>query len=221
MQILMLLLFLLASGIHLYASWPPVKSKLRAVTKCFLIPLLVAWYLLSNPEPSKYIVAGLLLGFVGDVFLLFPHRTITFGIGLFSFAAGHVIYGLYYIQFLSSLTPLMTSLVIIVAIVYLIFIITLFRLLVPRMPKFFIAPVLFYMGVLSFMSFSAFLAYVSTNSPMLLVAYIGTILFIISDTALSFDTFRKRFATRHLVVMSTYIPAQLLIAVSAATLGGI
>lgn len=220
MRILSLLLFLSASGIHLYASCPPVRSKLRAATKCLLIPLLIVWYLFSCADPSPYIVAGLFFGFVGDVFLLFPHRTVAFGIGLFSFAAGHIVYGLYFSRFFQPIPPLSVVYACIVAIVYLFYIAYLFRILFPRLPKLFVAPVLFYMAVLSFMSFSAFLAYASTGQPMLLVAYIGTVLFIVSDSVLSLDTFHRRIDMARVIVMSTYIPAQLLIAVSAASFGG-
>ena len=58
------------SAVHLYASWRCDKL-LRAVTKVFLLPTLLGWYLTTAQAPLDIVVAAVVTSWLGDVLLIF------------------------------------------------------------------------------------------------------------------------------------------------------
>ena len=58
------------SAVHLYASWRCDKV-LRAVTKVFLLPTLLGWYLTTAQAPLDIVVAAVVTSWLGDVLLIF------------------------------------------------------------------------------------------------------------------------------------------------------
>ena len=64
----------------------------RAVSKILLMPALLAYYLTVSWTAFDLTAAALLLGWGGDVLLLWPKRKLCFLGGLGSFLLGHVCY---------------------------------------------------------------------------------------------------------------------------------
>ena len=58
------------SAVHLYASWRCDKV-LRAVTKVFLLPTLLGWYLTTVQTPLDIVIAAVATSWLGDVLLIF------------------------------------------------------------------------------------------------------------------------------------------------------
>ena len=75
------------SAVHLYASWKCDKI-LRAVTKVFLLPTLLGWYLTTVQTPLDIVIAAVATSWLGDVLLIFG--TVGFAVGGFSFFISHL-----------------------------------------------------------------------------------------------------------------------------------
>lgn len=86
-------LFALDSIIHLSACFLG-NTKLRYSTKVFLMPLLLKVYLTITPKihQSKSLISALILGSIGDVFLITDENLILICSGLFCFTIGHTMY---------------------------------------------------------------------------------------------------------------------------------
>ena len=77
--------------VHLISCWRG-DDDLRKPTKVALMPVIALSYLAFARQPSLWVVAGLLFGCLGDVFLLWPLKKKFFVLGTSSFFLGHVCY---------------------------------------------------------------------------------------------------------------------------------
>ena len=77
--------------VHLVSCWRG-DDDLRKPTKVALMPVVALSYLAFARQPSLWVVAGLLFGCLGDVFLLWPLKKKFFVLGTSSFFLGHVCY---------------------------------------------------------------------------------------------------------------------------------
>ena len=94
MRILVLILFFIVTGIHLYASLKQDKP-LRNKTKPFILLLLLAFYCLSVDQVSLTVVLALFFSWLGDV-LLIPNGLKWFTAGGISFMISHFFFILSY-----------------------------------------------------------------------------------------------------------------------------
>lgn len=218
MNYLFFALFLLDAGLHLFACTPPEKHPLRRVSKCLLMPLLIGWYCTVAPEPSTFVILALFFGFLGDVFLIVPERSWLFVSGLISFAIGHTCYIAAFMQRVQMFPPAWVTLLAIV--LYAAGIIGMIYTLWPRLPKNMFLPCVIYMALISLMSLSSFVLALQDRTISAWAAFVGSLLFLASDSVLSIVTFKRRIPYRYLIVMSTYILAQALLAASFAVFGG-
>jgi uncharacterized membrane protein YhhN len=160
------------------------------------------------PTSSFYkyaIIAGLIFSLVGDVFLMLPvDRFIQ---GLVSFFIAH----LFYIAALTfeggqNLPP-------VIMLPFMLYGISMVRWLWPRLGKMRL-PVLAYMLIISMMGWTATGRWIGTRQPGSLFAFLGAVLFIISDSVLAVDRFKAHFRSAQAYILSTYFIAQWLIALS-------
>ena len=77
--------------VHLISCWRG-DDDLRKPTKVALMPVVALTYLAFSCTPSLWVVAGLLFGCLGDLFLLWPLKKKFFVLGTSSFFLGHVCY---------------------------------------------------------------------------------------------------------------------------------
>lgn len=77
--------------VHLVSCWRG-DDDLRKPTKVALMPVVALSYLAFARQPSLWVVAGLLFGCLGDLFLLWPLKKKFFALGTSSFFLGHVCY---------------------------------------------------------------------------------------------------------------------------------
>ena len=77
--------------VHLISCWRG-DDDLRKPTKVALMPVVALAYLAFARMPSLWVVAGLLFGCLGDLFLLWPLKKKFFVLGTSSFFLGHVCY---------------------------------------------------------------------------------------------------------------------------------
>jgi len=161
----------------------------------------------ADPVSSLYrilIAIGLIFSLGGDVFLMLPNPSL-FVVGLVSFLIAHVLYiaaytsrsGFHFTWWLFLL--------------YALFVVVMLWLLWPHVGNLRV-PVIIYAGVLGTMGWQAAELWWAVRDTGALLAMIGAILFLVSDTALALNKFRAPLPNRDLIVMSTYYAAQLLIA---------
>jgi uncharacterized membrane protein YhhN len=206
-------LFSADTAAHL-AAIAQKKEKLRRFTKVLLMPLLALtfsffWVSLKGGAPPWLVVAGLLLGCVGDTLLLYRRHRIGFPLGLASFSAGHV---LYIVQIWWITAAPAWWVIALPALACVACVAVFYRRLRPFVPNAFRPAALFYMLLLSALSVSAAAGAIASLSAGTAVLLAGTLLFMLSDGILSFDVFRDKSRGGNLKVMIPYIAAQTLIA---------
>ena len=200
---------MVATIIHLYASLKQNKT-LRAISKVFIIPALLGFYLLACETINWYLFTALILSFLGDVFLIIPGIK-WFTIGGISFMIGHVFFILAYstvIDFaaipLWALIPL--------AIIFIAATFFIFKALKPYLPKPLFYPMALYLLINGLMN--CFAIYRLIGNPYIgsILTAIGALLFFASDSSLFFVRFNKNsFFKTHFFIMLTYSIGEFLI----------
>lgn len=208
LHILSLILFILISLFNLLGNKFNLIF-LRVITKPLLMPSLLLFYIMSSDEQNYLIILALICGFLGDVFIMLKNKLKFFILGLFSFLVGHIMYILAFIQSTSFYSKVPAWYILII-IPYLILGILVMKKILPQVGKLKI-PVIIYMLVLIFMSFSSFSRLWDFNGLALWLPIIGSLLFVISDTILAFNAFDYKIKNSGFKIMSTYIFAQFII----------
>ena len=184
--------------VHLYAEYRGPRW-LVYLAKPLTTSLLIAAAVLAPRTPySLAVVVGLLFSLAGDVFLMLPRD--HFLAGLVSFLLAHLAYVWAFSRDVGLFArPLLAVPYVLAAGVILAY-------LWPRLGALRL-PVVVYVGALVVMAWQA----AARGNAF---ATIGAALFVVSDATLAIDRFRRPFRAAQLVVMSTYVAAQALIAVS-------
>jgi uncharacterized membrane protein YhhN len=170
--------------------------------------LLIA--LLSPPpyRPGYHIpiVLGLLFSLIGDVLLMLPRD--RFLAGLLSFLAALVCYTVAFVN-VAGFPVAWPAMIVLAA-----YGVLLLARLWPHLGGYRV-PVMVYAAVLLLMCTAAFHQLAQQTAPRAWLAFIGAVLFVISDSLLALDRFAAAGAKpRQTLVLSSYFAAQWLIAVS-------
>lgn len=176
-------------------------------------PLTLALIILIALQPQRHvsavyqwlIVAGLLCSLAGDVFLMLPRE--RFIAGLFSFLVAHLCYIAAFSFERKGATPLWTALP------FLLYGGLMLRVLWPHLAKMKV-PVIFYMLVISVMAWEALNGWLASAARGSLLALMGALLFVASDSVLAVNRFKGRVRHAQLLILGTYFAAQWLIALS-------
>lgn len=208
-------LFLCVSILHLVACYRRMP-KLRGVTKVLLMPLLCAVYLFGAPEIRLLVVCALAFGWLGDIFLLLKNGRIFMLLGICSFAIGHV----FYIGAMLSAHPSPHILMLIPLALCAVWLFFVYKKLIPYAPKSLRKPGFLYALLLSWTGLSALYLLLVTQRIPYLIAFVGGLFFMLSDTLLTGQQYRKELKHGNFYVMSTYIIAQSLLVLGLALTGG-
>ena len=156
---------------------------------------------------GRWIFAGLICSWFGDVLLIFAQRT-AFLAGLVAFLLGHVAYTIAFYQrgldVVGGLLPVLAIGVVAVGLVA--------RWLLPKVDPAMMRPVLAYMVVITAMVAFAGGTFAAHGRPFLLV---GAVLFWLSDVSVATDRFAGGGFTNRVWGLSFYYGAQLLLALSS------
>jgi uncharacterized membrane protein YhhN len=174
-----------------------------------LLLLLVAAGPTGSSSYARAILAGLFFSLLGDVFLMLPAD--RFRSGLFSFLLAHACYVLAFTRdspFAAPLPPFVLCLAAGGAIL---------PALWAGVPRRLRAHVAAYVALLLVMAGQAASRAAHLHSPPALYAALGAALFVLSDTLLAWNRFRRPLPAAQALIHATYFPAQWLIAISAAT----
>lgn len=209
MNIVFITVFAAFSAVHLYASLKCDKV-LRAVTKVFLLPALLGWYLTTTQAPLEIVIAAVATSWLGDVLLIFG--PVGFAVGGFSFFVSHLCFAAAYCIHV-DFTIVPVWLIVLAAMAYISAVAFVFRGLVGH-----VRPKILYVGMIGYLIVNAamncFALFQLVTLPCFATAimYAGAVSFFVSDSILFYVRFRKGepFKT-HFGVMLTYLLAEFLI----------
>ena len=209
MKYVFLAVFLVSTAVHLYASlWK--DTRLRNMTKPFILLSLLGFYVLAARSVSAAVVLALLFSWLGDV-LLIPKGIKWFTAGGIAFMISHAFFVAAYTKdVVFSRIPVF--LIVLLAVFFAAAVAFIFSKLKPHLPKALFYPMFLYMLINGTMNCFAIFRCVSAPSAATLTTAIGAALFFVSDTALFFVRFKKdsRLKT-HFLVMLTYSIGEFLI----------
>jgi uncharacterized membrane protein YhhN len=159
----------------------------------------------ADPQYQRLVVIGLLLSLAGDVFLMLPGD--RFIAGLLSFLLAHIAYILAFTRgtHLGEKPLLLLPYLVLAACVL--------AFLWPGLGRLRL-PVIVYVAALVTMAWQASVRAAVLPSPATIAAAAGAFLFVVSDGVLAINRFRVTFRAAQIVIMSTYVAAQTLIALS-------
>lgn len=211
MKYVYLVLFVAVSVVHLIDSYKD-DAKKRARTKGFILPLILLFYLASVKEYSWVLIAALITSWLGDV-LLIPKGTKWFVMGGLSFLASHILFIFTYVPHI-DFANVVWYIVIPIAILYFTVAGIIIKNILPTTPKMMIFPMFAYLIANSTMNVFALMQLFSAPSAGSAIAYIGAVLFFISDCTLFLVRYHKKpdiVFKKHFTVMLTYILGEFLI----------
>lgn len=213
-MIFFFIFFALLAGFHLYACYFHL-DKLRMATKPALLLSLAVFYACAARPMNGFVLAALLCGLMGDVFLLWPEDDAKFILGAASFSLGHLLYSrALYERLALSAWKLSAWAIAVVTALYAVAVALASLHVMPSIQKPFLRrsmPVYFALvalvGVGAWQTLlTASRAGADTFGASLIVA--GAMLFFVSDTILAIRVFRKKGKNMNFWVMLTYIAAQ-------------
>jgi uncharacterized membrane protein YhhN len=202
------ILFILIAVYDILASGKNIR-KLRFISKPLLMPLLALFYGFGASDPNPFILFALAGAFIGDIFLMWSEIRTLFTTGVFAFFMGHILYILALIQPVSFVSEIPAWFFLFIAF-YIGFAIIIMKILLPYLKEM-RYPVMAYLGVILLMSFCSLCRFWHYSGLTFLLPFLGSLLFITSDTIIAFHHFKARQKAGDMLITLFYIPAQALI----------
>jgi len=186
----------------------------QAILKGCLMPLVLAVYIFGAEKILWQIVLALIFGWAGDILLLKGSDFRFFRFGLASFLLGHICYIIAMYAFAAPfhITALVISIAAAACLGFL-----LFKIIRPAAEM--KIPVIAYEITILTMAVFALQLFLAQGSSFGILVLSGSLCFVVSDSTLAYDTFRKGPKFAPFIIMLTYIAAQLLIALGFCTVG--
>ena len=204
-------LYIILSSIHLYHSWKD-DAKRRAMTKPFLLLLLAAYYAVSAKDLSWALMLALLTSWLGDV-LLIPKGHKWFTMGGISFLFSHFLFIAVYTPSV-NFAQIPILFMVLMAVLYYGISLMIIRAVRKTTPKMMVAPMYMYLLANSTMNLFALMRLFTLGTFGSVVAYIGAVLFFISDCTLFLVRYYRNkdlIFKRHFTVMLTYLAGEMFI----------
>lgn len=202
-----IIVIFLSAFIHIRAEYfgPPWHIYIfKPLTMVFII-MLAVFGSSALPHYRNLIIVGLVFSMAGDVFLMLPSD--RFVAGLIAFLIAHLFYIVAFVSKINTLIgwPLI-SLITYGIVIYLVLSSYLGKMKMP---------VVIYIVVILVMAWSAWEWWAQAGTNTSLLAFLGAVLFVVSDTILAVNRFRRKFKLARVLNLSTYFTAQLFISSSA------
>ncbi len=178
---------------------------LRPITMLLIILVVLLERAPVSPSYKLFIGGGLILSLGGDIFMMLQKK--KFIAGLLCFLGAN---GFYILAFRPGPgRPPSTG----VLLPFVILGLLVFRALAPFLGKMKF-PVLLYIGAITAMGGLAANRFVDLGGPRAFSAFIGALFFLTSDAVFAYNRFVKPLKFAQTIILGTYFPAQLLIALS-------
>lgn len=209
MKYIFLIIFIISTAVHLYASLQNNKP-LRNKTKPFILLSLLGFYCYSVKAIEYTVVLALVFSWIGDV-LLIPKGVKWFTFGGISFMISHFFFILSYNKSV-NFSLINTWVIVVLAIIFIVTVTFIFSKLKAHLPKPLFYPMYLYLLINGTMNCFAIFRYISNPDLGGIITVIGAILFFISDSSLFFVRFKKNCLLKtHFLVMLTYSIGEFLI----------
>ncbi|MCK5130110.1 MAG: lysoplasmalogenase [Clostridiales bacterium] len=189
----------------------------KAVSSLLFLSVAVTAFLILKPaaDYALWIIIALVLGLIGDLFLVYVANIKYFILGLVSFLLGQLCYGVLFLRYVGF--SWIDVMLYIVVIALALFVYARSNLELGKMKK----PVLAYLLIISFMFVMAISTiYKGGFSPLVTIMIaVGALLFLVSDIALAFIRFSKK-PHRYLraIDLSLYYTAQVTLALTVVAI---
>ena len=212
--LLLITLYVGFVSVHLYSCLFGIENP-RMITKVFLMPFLSFIYYKATPKEnfSRTIFVAIILGFLGDVFLLGDTYLPLILLGISFFFFGHVLYIINFIieTGIRNYKKYFIFLIIISLFYFIYANFAFFNLKEGFQRGNILVPGIFYIIQLALLNISSGIyAYTYFNIYAILV-HIGTFIFTVSDFVLARKMFYENNKYYQVILMATYISAQSLI----------
>ena len=209
--IILTILAVISASIHMWGEYQGPDILIYIFKPLTMILIITIAVLAKEPPSRKYkyaIIAGLLFSLMGDIFLMLPLD--LFIAGLLSFLIAQMIYTY---AFRTGRSLRLNFLAMLPFIIYGVII---YWILLPGLNGMDI-PVVVYVIVIMTMAWQAWDQWDDKRARWALLALIGAVLFVISDSILALNKFGEPFAAARALTLTTYFSAQWLIANSNYT----
>ncbi len=210
-RLILTILAIISASIHMFGEYQGPDYLIfifKPLTMVFIILIAV---LAKDPPSGRYkfaIIAGLIFSMIGDVLLSLPMD--LFVIGVFSFLIAQLIYTYAFrvgrsfrLRFLALLP-------------FVVYGILIFVILLPGLNAMTL-PVAAYVIVIMVMAWQAWDQWDDKRTQWALLAFIGAVLFVVSDSLLAINKFGEPFLAARALTLTTYFSAQWLISNSNYT----
>ncbi|MBV6642209.1 MAG: lysoplasmalogenase [Cyclobacteriaceae bacterium] len=201
-------IYLVVGSLNIYAQYFD-QHDLHLYTKPLLMPLLIFHlYRYSDGNitlPRMLLVAALLFSWLGDLLLMGSGDLYFLG-GLVSFLVAHLFYAVVFYRAADRKSRLNA----LSLIPFLVFGLVILYILIPRTGNLALGIIIYAIGIL-IMAFMASIRKGVTSTLSFYLVFGGAILFVISDSLIAFDKFYNPIVHSDVMIMTTYIAAQLLI----------
>ena len=209
MKYLFLAVFLISTAIHLYASLKK-DTKLRNISKPFILLSLLGFYVTAARVISIAIILALIFSWIGDV-LLIPKGVKWFTAGGISFMISHAFFIVGYCRDI-VFSKIPVFLIVLLSVFFAVTVSFIFSKLKPHLPKALFYPMFLYLLINGTMNCFAIFRCVSVPSVATVITAVGAALFFVSDSSLFFVRFDKDSKLKtHFLVMLTYSIGEFLI----------
>ena len=209
MQYLFLIIFFVATSIHLYASWQ-TNQELRNKSKPLIVLSLIGYYCFATKRIDITVILALFFSWVGDI-LLMGKTPKSFSLGGGSFLLSHLFFILSYIQY-TNFSNVPKYLFVILPIFFISAVLIIFKYLKPYLTQKEFKPMMFYLFINGMMNCFAWFMAFSRIGGIAWITAIGAFSFFVADTILFFVRFDKNSPIKtHFSVMFFYSLAQFLI----------
>ncbi len=210
MRYVFLILFLIVSLIHIISCWK--EDGWRGRTKPLLLLLLIGFYLTATGDQLWSLLLALITSWLGDVLLMLKGNK-WFLIGGTSFFLAHIFFILTYAAHI-QMSMVSWGVIIPTAIVFVGAAVLVISQLKDSAPGFMLPLMFLYLLANSTMNVFALMRVHSRPGLEAWTAFAGAVLFFLSDCVLFIIRFHRkkdRVPKPDVIVMTTYILAQLLI----------
>lgn len=208
MIVLLTVLTAISATLHIRAEYMGPVYQIYIFKPLTMVLILLIALQIRRVVSSRYktlVIVGLLFSLGGDIFLMLPMD--MFIPGLVSFLIAHLFYiaafgaGFWRHSTWWTFLPFAGYAVVVLG------------LLGPHLGAM-LLPVTVYLVVIMTMAWRAWERWLQTRQKTALLAFIGAILFVTSDSVLAFDKFRAPFEAARLLTLVPYFAAQWFIALS-------
>ena len=181
------------------------SEKIAFLSKPFLITTLVIIYLVAVEKPNFWYVSALFFSFWGDVLLLFKNQFFIYGLA--SFLLAHILYIKITVSFIKKVN---FQKILMACLPFVVFLFSFLFVIMDNLGEMKV-PVIIYGIVISSFGAVSFLNYTQEKNTASLWLFLGTIIFIISDSLIALHKFYEPKQFYSITIMLTYIVAQYLI----------